>query len=114
MDYCNFIFWQRECLYDLFVAFFEVLVIQLFAFENKRIHYKNLPSKGNLIPHELMESHSLVLAELIGYYGLSPGRHLVDYRYVEISVKCHCECSRNRRCRHYKYMRGNSSGSFIP
>ena len=90
-----------ECL----EPFFQIFIIEVFAFFDKRIDYINLPSLANLAPQKLIDGRFFRIVAMNGFYRFSAGRQLIDNGDIEIALKRHGQGARNGCSCHHKYMR---------
>ena len=104
VDDGHLVFRHGETAYDLFIACFQILVIQFLTLEDQRIDYEDLAAGIYLLAYEIVHRRALSLPYQHCLDRLPSGRHLIYYRDIKVSIESHCKSSGNRCSRHDKDM----------
>ena len=114
VDDGNLVRREGKGLHHLFVALLKVLVIKLFALENKRIYYESLTAQPDLVLDELPEEIALPFRNEHGLDWLASRGHFVYDGNVQVSVKGHCQGAGDRGGRHYKHVGRQAVSGLAP
>ena len=105
VDDCDFVLRTRKISQELFVAVLKVFKVQFFTLLNQREYHIDLTALGNFTLHETVEFEPIFFIQMVGLYGLSSRRQLVDGAYVQIPVDAHGQGARDGRGSHHQYVR---------
>ena len=86
-------------------AVFEVLIVHLLAFKNKRINYEGLSSGRDFFLDEAVQTEAFGFCAVKCDYWLSARRKFIYYRDFQISIKGHCEGARDGGGGHHQHVR---------